>query len=72
MSLKKTGVNVKAWNKTEEGLVYLGDLDVSELKPGMIVRKIGPLLKINGATIDNDEDYYVSTEDGYYSPLCLE
>lgn len=65
---KKTGIIVTAWNED----FTTQHLDISELKPGMMVRELGGLIKITGSTVDDDEDYMICTEKGYYSALLID
>ena len=69
---EKTGIIVTAYIWDEEKGYSAKQFDIADLKPGMMVREIGGLLEVTGATIDDGIDYMICTKDGYYSPLCID
>lgn len=73
---KKTGVTVKAFKQTGESFVFIGDIDIIDLKPGMLVREIGSLREVADTLKEDDVDYLIPliSDNGteYYSPLCIE
>lgn len=68
----KTGIKVKAWKRN--GYVsYIGEIDIADLKPGMLIREVGSFREVTGKYYDNGEDYMIPVDnDEAYSPLLFE
>lgn len=66
---KKTWVRVQAWDREFK---YIGNIDISDLKPGMLVRELGGLREVTGEVYDDGIDYVIPVDNNEaYSPLLL-
>lgn len=71
-----TGVKVSVWKRIDSeyaGMEYVGELDIADLEPGMIVREIAPFREVTGKYTEDEEDYLIPLDNNeYYSPLLLQ
>jgi len=67
-----TGIKVKAW-KRGDFMEYIGEIDIVDLKPGMLVREIGSFREVTGKCYDDGNDYMIPVDNNEaYSPLLFE
>ena len=69
---QKFNVFVKAWDKSG---TELGSTDLSDLKPGMLVKDIfrGDFREVVGSVTEDEFDWVIPLDNGeYYSSLMLE
>lgn len=79
--MEKTGVKVTAYtyirsDSGDEEIKCMGEIDIADLKKGMLVKELPALREVAGEITEDEIDYLIplKTDSGkieYYSPLLV-